>query len=74
MGLDDLDVQTGESGGTSVTAGKYLSRNLYTEVTVGDDGTSEIDLNLDLTDSITLRGSTGSDGQTGLGIFFEKDY
>lgn len=74
VGLDDLDVQTGESGGTSVTAGKYLSRNLYTEVTVGDDGTSEIDLNLDLTDSITLRGSTGSDGQTGLGIFFEKDY
>lgn len=74
IGLDDLDVQTGENGGASVTAGKYLSRNLYTEVTVGDDGTSEIDLNLDLTDSITLRGSTGTDGETGLGVFFEKDY
>lgn len=74
VGLDDLDVQTSESGGTSVTAGKYLSRNLYTEVTVGDAGTSVIDLNLDLTDSITLRGSTSTEGETGLGVFFEKDY
>lgn len=74
FGLDDLDVQTDAEGGTSVTAGKYLSENLYTEVTVGAEGESQINLNLDLTDSITLRGKAEADGETGIGIFFERDY
>jgi translocation and assembly module TamB len=74
FGLDDLDVQTSDEGGTSVKAGKYLSQNLYTEVIVGDDGQSEIQLNLDVTDSVTVRGRVKGDGATGLGVFFEKDY
>lgn len=73
-GLDDLDLVTNSAGETSVKAGKYISRNVYTEVIVGQDGTSEINLNLDLTDTVTLRGSTGTDGATGIGIFKEKDY
>lgn len=74
FGLDDLDIRTGEDGAAALTAGKYLSENLYSEVSVGADGQSKINLNLDLTDSITLRGSAQADGETGLGIFFEKDY
>ena len=74
FGLDDLDIRTGEDGSAALTAGKYLSENLYSEVSVGADGQSKINLNLDLTDSITLRGSAQADGQTGIGIFFEKDY
>mgnify|MGYP002778583779 FL=1 len=74
FGLDDLDVNTGAEGGTEVTAGRYLSRNLYTEITVDDQGRTTIDLNLDVTDSITLRGSTGNEGGTGLGVFLERDY
>lgn len=74
FGLDDLDVQTNETGGTAVTAGKYLSENIYSEVVIGSEGTSEVNLNLDLTDSITVRGRATNDGTTGLGVFFEKDY
>ncbi|WP_434616455.1 translocation/assembly module TamB domain-containing protein [Tabrizicola sp. M-4] len=74
FGLDDLDVQTGADGGTTVTAGKYISENVYTEVEVDDAGQSQINLNLDLTESVTVRARTGSSGETGLGIFFEKDY
>ena len=74
IGVDNLDVKTTAEGGAEVTAGKYIGKNAYTEVTVGQDGKTEINLNLDLTDSITLRGTAGSDGQTGLGIFLEKDY
>jgi translocation and assembly module TamB len=74
FGLDDLDLVTEADGGTSVRAGKYISRNVYTEVMVDDAGETEINLNLDLTDSITVRGSTASDGETGIGIFIEKDY
>ncbi len=74
FGLDDLDVQTGADGGATVRAGKYLSENVYTEVEVDDQGQSQINLNLDVTDSVTIRGRAGSAGDTGLGIYFEKDY
>ena len=33
-----------------------------------------LNLNFDLTDTTTLRGSASSDGETGLGIFWERDY
>lgn len=74
FGLDDLDVQTGAEGGATVRAGKYLSENVYTGVEVDDQGQSQINLNLDLSESVTVRARTGSSGETGLGIFFERDY
>lgn len=74
VGLDNLDVKTNAEGGAEVTAGKYIGKNIYSEVTVGENGNSQINLNLDLTDSITLRGRAGSDGNTGIGVFVEKDY
>lgn len=74
FGLDDLDVETGAEGGTTVRAGKYLSDRLYTEVEVDDQGESTINLNLDLTDQITARARAGTTGETGLGLFLERDY
>ncbi len=72
--LDDLDVSTDESGVTNVRAGKYISENIYTDVVVGSDGTSEVNLNLNISPSFKARGSLGSDGESKLGIFFERDY
>lgn len=74
FGLDDLDLATDAEGETSLRAGKYISRNAYTEVIVDQQGQSTINLNLDLSPSVTLRGSTGTEGNTGIGIFIEKDY
>jgi len=74
FGLDDLDVQTSAEGGATVRAGKYLTENVYTEVEVDDQGQSQINLNLDLSESVTVRARTGSSGDTGLGVFFERDY
>lgn len=73
-GLADLDVTTDEEGNTQVTAGAYLSENLYTDVTVGADGESELNLNLDLTQSFTVKGSVTNEGNSAIGIFFERDY
>lgn len=73
FGLDDLDLTTGEDGNAAVRAGKYLGKNIYTDVTVGTDS-SKINLNLDISKNITARGSVSSDGETSLGIFFERDY
>ena len=55
-------------------AGKYISERVYTDVTVGADGTSEINLNFDIDRNFTARGSVASDGETSVGIFFERDY
>ena len=74
FGLDDLDVRTSEDGEAQLTAGKYLTENIYSEVVIDQSGKSEINLNLDLTDSLTVKGRVGADGDTGIGLYFEKDY
>ncbi|MGH1457693.1 MAG: translocation/assembly module TamB domain-containing protein [Paracoccaceae bacterium] len=74
FGLDDLDVTTSEDGEASLRAGRYISDNVYTDVTVGSSGTSEINLNLDVSPNLTVKGGLSSDGNTGIGIYFEKDY
>lgn len=74
FGLDDLDVTTDDDGNAAVRAGAYLSENVYSDVTVSATGETEINLNLDITPSLTARGSVNNSGETSLGIFFEKDY
>jgi translocation and assembly module TamB len=74
FGLDDLDVKTAADGTAQLTAGKYLSKNLYSEVQVDQKGKSQITLNLDVTKNLTVKGRVGADGDTGIGLFFEKDY
>ncbi len=73
-GLDDLDVTTDEEGNVGLQAGKYISENIYTDVTVNSAGEAEINLNLDVTESITVRGGAANDGNTSVGVFFERDY
>lgn len=74
FGFDDLDVSTDADGSTAVKAGKYLSENLYTEFSLGQDGNSRINLNLDLRKGVTVKGRVDSDGESGIGIFLERDY
>jgi translocation and assembly module TamB len=74
LGVDDLDIGTNDDGTAQARVGKYISDNIYTDVTVDADGQSEINLNLTVTPSLTVRGRASSDGSSGLGLFFEKDY
>ena len=74
FGLDDLDVTTTDSGATALRLGKYISDNIYTDVTAASDGTADVSLNIDITDSLKARGTLTSEGNTSIGIFFEKDY
>lgn len=74
FGLDDLDVSSDSEGNTAVRAGRYLSENVYTDVTVGGADGPEVSVNIDLTPNITARGTVGADANTGIGLFIEKDY
>lgn len=74
LGLDDLDLQTDSEGGAALRAGRYISENVYTDLTINATGETDLSLNIDLTDSITARGSFSTDGASSLGVFFERDY
>jgi len=72
LGVDDLDVVTGEDGSAGLRLGRYLSDNIYTDVTLGTE--TEVNINLDLTPDITVTGTVAADGETRLGIHYERDY
>ncbi|ALI56797.1 translocation and assembly module TamB [Celeribacter marinus] len=74
FGLDDIDLTTSENGDAALKVGKYLSEKIYTDVTIDSSGKSEINLNLDASKNVTVKGSLSTDGNTSLGVFFEKDY
>ena len=73
-GLADLDVTTTEDGSAAVRAGAYLNENIYTDVTVDSAGETQLNLNLDVSKSVTVKGGVSSEGDTSIGIFFERDY
>lgn len=73
-GLDDIDIVTDREGNVAVRAGRYIQENVYLGVEAGAQGTARATINLDITDEIRARGSLGTDGDSSLGIFFERDY
>lgn len=74
LGVDELSVGADEDGNAKAGAGLYVMDNLYTEFSVNADGDTELNLNLDVSDKLTLKGKVDNKGATALGVFFEKDY
>lgn len=74
LGLDQLDIGTDSGGSGQVGVGNYLSDNIYTDFSVNAQGETEINLNLDVTDSFTVKGMADNTGDTSLGLFYERDY
>lgn len=72
--LDDLDITTDNAGNTGLRLGKHISENVYTEVNVGNSNDAGVSINIDLSKSITARGQVNADGNSSIGIYFEKDY
>ena len=73
-GLDDIDVVTDSEGNPAIRAGRYIQDNIYLGVEAGTQGNTRGTINLDITDDLKARGAVGSDGESSLGIFFERDY
>ena len=74
LGLSNLDVTSTNDGAARFSAGAYISDNIYSEISADSEGRNQVNLNIDLSRSITLKGRASNTGETGLGIFFEKDY
>ncbi|NRB19494.1 MAG: translocation/assembly module TamB domain-containing protein [Rhodobacteraceae bacterium] len=54
--------------------GGYVADNVYTDFNVNTRGDSELNINLDISSNVTVTGTVESDGDTGVGLFFKKDY
>ncbi len=74
LGVADLDIGTNDDGTARARVGAYLGENIYSDVSVDAKGKTEINLNLNVNSDVTVRGRLGSDGSSGLGVFFERDY
>lgn len=73
LGIDDLDISTDETGGTSISAGKYLNDRTYIELEQSGSGGAKATINLDIGRGLKLKGEAGGSGAGG-GIFYEKEY
>lgn len=74
-GLDDISVETDESGAATVEAGKYLTDNVYLEFSKGKAETSgEATIQIEVTPSINIESRIGQDAQGGGGVFWKHDY
>ena len=75
LGLDQLDVRTGDSGDTAVGAGKYLSENVYVEAQGGvKPEDQKVSVEIELTPNISLETEVGADSQGGGIIQWKMDY
>jgi translocation and assembly module TamB len=43
-------------------------------VQAGAGGDSRVTINLDVTEDLKITGAAGSDGDSSLGVFYERDY
>ena len=74
-GLDDLSVETDAAGGATVGAGKYLTEKVYLEFETGsEEGSSNANIEVELTPNITLESEIGQDASAGAGVFWKWDY
>jgi translocation and assembly module TamB len=73
-GADDVDIGFDNLGSGRLGLGGYVAENVYTDFDVNTRGDSELSINLDVTDNLTAKGTVDSEGETGFGLFFKRDY
>ncbi len=72
-GLADLDLTVDESGNAALRLGQYIGETVYTDVEVSAEATTAT-INLDLTPDLTVRAGVSSEGESSLGLYYERDY
>lgn len=73
-GLDQLDITTDDAGNAGLAAGRYIMQKLYLGVETAAGGASKGTVNLDITPRLKAKGAVGSDANSNIGMFYERDY
>ena len=75
LGLDTLDVATGDNGGTTVKAGRYLTEDVFLEVNQSGGTTgNQVRVEWELRPHVVLEADTTQNGGSGVGIQWQVDY
>jgi len=73
-GLDNLDITTDSAGNAGLEAGRYIMDKLYMGVETSSAGGSKGTVNLDISKNLKAKGAMGSDSNSSVGVFYERDY
>lgn len=73
-GADNVEVGLDNIGSGLLGLGGYIGEKAYTDFNVNTEGDSELSINIDLTESVTVTGTVDSEGESGFGLFFKRDY
>jgi translocation and assembly module TamB len=76
-GFDRLRILGGDDAsgrGTSLAAGKYLTKNIYVEIVTDARGYTATQIEIALSKALSLLSSTGSFGGSNAGLRYSKDY
>ncbi|MEP2717203.1 translocation/assembly module TamB domain-containing protein, partial [Pseudophaeobacter sp.] len=73
-GADNVELGLDNIGSGLLGIGGYIGENAYTDFNVNTRGDSELSINVDLTDTVTVTGTVDSEGESGFGLFFKRDY
>jgi translocation and assembly module TamB len=75
LGVDVLRVDTDEDGNARVGAGSYVAEGIYVGVEQGTGAdSSAVEVEIDVTDSITVTTQAGADASARLGVEWHWDY
>jgi translocation and assembly module TamB len=74
LALDNLDMQTDESGKTALKLGKYVADDVYSELSSDSSGEQALDFTYTLNSKIKLRAGGQTNGNVGVGIEIETNY
>ena len=75
LGLDVLRVDQGASGGTTLSAGKYLREGFYVGVEQGALASdSSVRVEIDVTSNISVETKIGNDASSNVGVNWKWDY
>ncbi len=73
LGVDDLDINTDDTGQTTVSVGRYINKRTYLQVEQGGAAGAQATINLDVGRGVKLKAGAGTSGGTA-GVFYEKEY
>lgn len=74
-GLDQLAIVSAPEGGTIVSGGRYLTDDVYLELTTADGSAAPVtSIEWQLTSRFTLESTLGGSGQTGIAVTWRRDY
>ena len=73
LGVDDLDINTDDTGQTTVSVGRYLNNRTYLQLEQGGANGAQATINLDIGRGVKLKAGAGTEGGTA-GIFYEREY